>query len=325
MKRVMLIGCVLTALCMVGDVRAEEAQFKDGQWVQSAAAGDDSAEGELATIRQLLLEGRPRKALGKARRFCRDHRSDPGAEEAMNLAGAAQMQRGRWWQAYEWFEQQLDRYPTGSLYERALVREVAVGEAFLAGEKKLLWGFLPLGAEQEGLDILRKVADRLPGSSLAERALMAVGDHFAANERWDEAAEAYKQYGEMFRGRYRSTQAELKAARTTRNQFAGTDWEDTALLESEQLFQAYLKRYPNSDAAGAVATELTEIERTRAQKDYETAEFYSRIGRPQSARFYHRQVVALYPQTTWAARSAEVLNRAAEASEVAASEQDDSE
>ena len=70
---------------------------------------------------------------------------------------------------------------------------------------------------------------------------------------------------------------------------------------------------------------LTEIEQTRARKDFQTAQFYARIGRRESAAFYHRQVVALYPGTPWAVKSTEAMDEAAGSDRVAANDEEDSE
>ena len=53
--------------------------------------------------------------------------------------------------------------------------------------------------------------------------------------------------------------------------------------------------------------------------------FYDRIGRPTAAAYYHREVVAQYPATTWATLSAKALAEAAQADQVGATDEDQSE
>jgi len=286
---------------------AAEAVLEGDRWVEAAAPGDGTPAGELAEVRRLLRADQPRAAFKAARAYVKAHPDAPGTAEAMLLAGEAQAQRGRWWSAYGWFEKVVARDPAGELYERALRREAAVGEAFLAGAKRPLWGLIPLPATDEGIEILRRVADRLPGSAVAARSLMRIGDFQFAHQRWVEAAATYQEYIERFRGRFRSDEALLKAARATFRQFAGVGHDDTPLIEAEQLYRQYLAQYPGAPGAADAEAALRAIEALQGEKAYRTGRFYERIGRPMSAAVYYRDVIARHPGTPWAARAAEAL------------------
>jgi len=246
--------------------------------------------------------------LRAARAFVRDHPSDPQVAEAMFLAGEAELRRRRWWAAYGWFEKVVERAAAGELYERALRREAVIGEAFLAGAKRPLWGVIPLPATDEGIEILQRVADRLPGSELAARSLMRIGDFQFARRRWVEAAATYLDYIGRFRGRYRSDEALLKAAQATYAQFDDANHDDTPLIEAEQLFRQYLAQYPNTPGAEQAGEALREITDLKAEKAYMTGRFYERVGRPVSAAVYYRDVARKYPGTPWAAPAARAFD-----------------
>ena len=56
------------------------------------------------------------------------------------LAGCAEMERDRYWQAYGWFEKQLDQFPQGPRSGKALQKEYDIAEGFLAGKRtRGLW------------------------------------------------------------------------------------------------------------------------------------------------------------------------------------------
>ncbi|MFW6145950.1 MAG: tetratricopeptide repeat protein [Planctomycetota bacterium] len=286
---------------------AEELAFEDGRWVETTAPGEGTTAAALAEIRLLLRTDELREAFRAARAFVREHPDDPLVAEALFLAGEAQLHRERWWSAYEWFERLIARDPIGPLYERALRREAVIGEAFLAGAKRPLWGVIPLPATDEGIEILQRVADRLPGSALAARSLMRIGDFQFARKRWVEATATYQAYIERFRGRYRSGAALLKAARATYAQFGDVHHDDTPLIEAAQLYRQYLAQYDDTAGADEAAAALRTIRNLQAEKDYRTGRFYERIGRPDSARVYYRDVIGRYPDTPWATQSGEAL------------------
>ncbi len=309
MRRLFVLALTLFLPAGGAIVTAEEAVFEGGQWVDSAPAGSDTPEGKLALARKWLREQKPRKALGVAEDIVDDHPNHPVVEEAMNIAGQAEIDRRNWWDAYGWYEKQAGQFPAGPLFENAMMRESLIGEAFLAGEKRWLWGFIPLGMKEEAIEMLDRVAERMPDTPLAERSLMRVADYLYQQKRWQEAADAYQQYEELFRGRYRSREAEHKAANATYNRFRGVQWSDTALVEAEQRFVAYIARYPVGPEHSEVVATLAEIDDLKAEKEYRRARFYERVDRSVSAAFYHRKVIERYPGSRWAARSAKALER----------------
>ena len=83
---------------------------------------------------------------------------------ALDIAGEAQMARGRYMAARERYEEQLTLHPAGRFSERALERLFQIAEAFLAGRKQWVLGFVPFPARDEGVEILQYIAERAPGS-----------------------------------------------------------------------------------------------------------------------------------------------------------------
>ncbi len=313
MKRRIFLLAVAVSVSMSGALYGAEVVVKDGKWVKAATAERGTPEGDLAAVRQLLADGSNRKAIKGAEKFIDAFPGDEGGEEAMSLAGEAELNREHYWQSYQWYEQQVSQYPAGLLFERGLSRQAEIADAFLAGEKRIVWYIFRLGATEEGLEIHERVADRLPGSKLAERSMMTVAEYLFVEKRWVEAEAAYTRYGELFGGRYRSEEAELKAAHSVYNSFRSVEHDDTPLVESEQRYRAYMARYPKSAAGKEVSAILTEIEQTRARKDFEVAEFYARIGKDGPAVFYYREVIRQFPGTPWARQAAAALDEMGQA------------
>ncbi|NQU75208.1 MAG: outer membrane protein assembly factor BamD [Planctomycetes bacterium] len=223
------------------------------------------------------------------------------------------MARNKYWKAFGLYEKQIARFPMGKLLDRALAREAEIADAFLAGKKRWVLGIFRVSAEDDGMTIHERIAERVPGTKLASESIMNVADYLYGRRRWAEATQAYDRYREMFAGRYLTEQAELQATRAVYASFAGVAYDDTPLVEAEQRYKAFLTRYPHSDGAKEAAAALVEIEQAKARKDYETGRFYARTGRKIPAAFYYRQVVQLYPGTIWAEKSAAALSSLAPA------------
>ena len=301
-------GFVLLA-CAAGAATADEYIWKDGKWVRAAKPAEGSVAGELALIRRHIAEGRRKDALRAVETFRNRHPDDPACEEAMLLAGEAEMGAGRYYQAYEAFERMLNAYPNGRFLERALLREMDVANAFLAGKKRIVAKVFRLPARDEGLTILRRIAEHAPGSVVAEKALLRIGEYHAARGEYAEASEAYDNYLQLFGKSRRAPEAMLQAAVAMYASFKGVAYDETPLIEAEQRLKALLDQYPHAARKAGAPRMLDEITRRRARRAYETARFYQRTGRAKSARFYYRLVAEKYPSSAWAGDARRFLGR----------------
>lgn len=308
-RSLLVVLSVLAVLPLRPAAGQTEHEWKDGKWVPVAAPAEGTAAGELALIRNHADAGRHGKVVKLADAFVGKYPGDPSREEVMLLAGEAEMGRGRYYQAFEWFNKQLNEFPAGRYYERALDREFRVGEAFLAGKKRIVGKVIRLPATDEGLEILSRIAEQAPGSAIAEKALLRIGDHHYAKGEYLDAAGAYDNFLELFGKSGHVPYAMLQAARAIYASFDGVDYEETPLIEAAQRLQAFQVRYPEAAQKADAEEMLRRITDLRAEKAYATGQFYERTRRASAAAFYYRQVIDGYPQTQWAAKAAIDLQR----------------
>jgi outer membrane protein assembly factor BamD len=310
-RSTLLALCVAAALA-AGAGRAlaqEEYEWKDGNWVKAPAPAKGTPAGECALIRQYVEKGWNRTAVLEADRFVKKYPLEPAAEEVLMLAGRAELARGRYFQAYEYFEKQLNQFPSGRFFERALQHESEAAEAFLAGKRRIVWGIFHLPAQDDGITILGKIAEHAPGSALAEQSLMRIGDYHYQQRDYPEAVAAYDRYLEVFARAERASVAMLQAARASLAAYRGPEFDDTPLLEARQRYQMFAQRFPLQADRADVPRILEQVRASLARKAFTTAEFYERTGRKEPAKFYYRLVMEQYPQTEWEPRSAAALRR----------------
>jgi outer membrane protein assembly factor BamD (BamD/ComL family) len=279
-----------------------------GKWVRSGSKSEVGPDGQLAAIRQLVDKEHHAKVVKAAKAFIKKHPEHRGCEEAMMLAGESELARGRYYQAFEWFEKQLARYPSGKYFQRSLGREFSAAEAFLAGKKRIVWGFIRLPAKEDGLDILSRIAEHSPKSAIAAKAIMRIADYHYKADEYTEAVNAYDRYVETFKNSPDCWYAMLQAARATRAQFAGIKFDETPLVEAEQRFKAFAERFPRAAKKENISKTLNEIADTLAEKLYACGKYYVRVGKPSAAAFYYKQVLDRYGRTAWARQARQSLN-----------------
>jgi len=159
------------------------------------------------------------------------------------------------------------------------------------------------------LEILSRIVGHAPGTRMAQKSLMLIGDYHFRRAKYDEAVEAYDRFLELFGRTPPAAHALLQAARATLASFRGINHDETPLIEAEQRFRLYVERFPLRAEKTGAAADLERIAYLRAQKLFSTARFYQRIGRKKSAVFYYRRVIEQYPTGAWAAKAKKALGK----------------
>jgi outer membrane assembly lipoprotein YfiO len=290
----------------------QEAEWKDGNWVTLPVPAKGTPAGEAALIRQEVDKGSNRAAVNDAEKFIKAYPLDPYAEEVLMLAGRAEMARGRYYQAYELFEKQILDFPSGRYFERSLQYESDCAEAFLSGKKRIIWNIFYVPAQDDGLEILKKIVEHAPGSLLAERSLLRTADYHYQQREYPEAIKSYDKYLEVFGHNEKASYAMLQAARASLAWYRGPEFDDRPLLEARQRYVMFAERFPLQADRADVPRILEQIRLSLARKAWTTAAFYERIGRRDAAKYCYRLVLAQYPQTEWATQSAAALLRLGE-------------
>jgi outer membrane assembly lipoprotein YfiO len=299
---------VLAGTCLLARLPAAAAdkyEWKDGAWTPVPAPAEGTAAGELSIVRDRFEAGRFAKTVKAAAAFAKKYPADAGYEEVCLLAGKAEVQRQRYWQAYQWFEKQLDQSPNGRLSDEALQQEYDVAEAFLAGKKRIALGVFRLNAMSDAVDILTGIAEHAPGTEIAARSLLRVADYHYSAGKWAEAVDAYDMFVDLFPRSDQAPYAAGKAAMATWLSFVDIPYDETPLIEAQQRFYHVTEAYPQeAERIGAEAI-LQQIATTRAEKLYSIAKFYERTDKPSAAQYYYRQLAERYPSTDWAAQAGE--------------------
>lgn len=294
-----------------------EYDAKSGEWVEIAPPVPGTAGGDLAIARSLLAKNEFKDARDAFEDWFEAYPDSDLRREAMFysaeteiMAEDAEPRSGDLMQAYKWLEEILEAWPGSDLADRAVRREIVIAEMLLFKDRKQrIWkGTLWLGAEDEALTMLSKVADTWAvGTPVAEQALRLKADYHYQHGQFDEAEITYARLMRDFpRGRYRKI-ALLRSGQSALARFPGVKFDDADLLEAEVYLRDFEKQYPQESDAYRVPQTLTRIQDSLAEKDFTVAQFYERTRKLDAAAYYYRYIMESWPDSTWAAQSKERL------------------
>jgi outer membrane assembly lipoprotein YfiO len=287
----------------------QDRRYENGRWVEVAEPREGTPEGELSLIRKHLADGSARKAQKLTEKWIERYPDHEGLEEAMFLRGQAMMDRGRYANAYEAFEEQLASFPGGMFVLRALHREYDIANAFVEGRKRRVWGIFWVGAEDYGTKIFTSIAATAPGTSIARKALLRMGDYYYEDGQYAAAVRVYDEFLKIYPKSKDAAYAMLQAARASHAQYRGVKYQDTPLLSARQRYRNFAEAFPEQASQIDVERILEDINESLAHKKHHIGRFYERVGRDGAATFYYRIVVDQFPGTRWADLAEEDLRR----------------
>lgn len=301
-----LLGGVATAAAQV-----EYRLTPEGTWQAQPAGPLDEDQATIARARAVLAQGQAREAYRLLTPWVRRHESDghPLLAQALLLRGDALVALGDEYEGLRDYEQIIRRFPASEEYVLAVERQLEIGVRYLRGMKRKWLGLRLMDATGDGEEMLVRVQERLPGSALAERAALELGDYYYRTGDLRMAAEAYEVFEANFPRSPHVNLARERRIEAMLKRFHGPDYDASGLRDARVLIEEYARHDPAGARRAGAEAMLTRIEASLAQQGLDKGRWYLRRGDAVSARAMLRRVVWRYPRTPAAAQALEDLTR----------------
>lgn len=309
--------CVIVLGAAALRTAAQEQQYRErevldpatDEWRAEALPPTTSAPSdELGQARDRLARGASGAARRLLKKWVKANAEHDRYWEGVFLLAEAEFQRRDYWAAYKQFNLVAEN-TGGELFHLAIRRQVDVARAFLSGQKRIVWKFLRLPAYDDGVEILDRVWQNVPGTRIGEDALRFKADYFYSRAEMDLAQDEYVALAREYpSGRFVQT-AMFRAGEAARASFIGIKYDARPLAEAEERYRQLSGAFPQYAERNQVPAILEGIRQSRASKDLDIARWYVRTKRADAAQYYYRSVLRRYPDTAAAAEARMELRR----------------
>lgn len=303
-QRKFLPGLALAVVAGLLVSAAAQAQWtwtpQTKRWVNVKRMPKETAELQYEYARQLMTEGKYKKALEETKKFADFYEESDFGDDVQFLRGEIMMADEDYLAASKEFQQVVKNYPNTDLFDKVIKKQYEIGDALYAkGEKNLQKRWRPWRTKpfKQAIDVYNMVIDNQPFTPAAAEAQYKVGlCHFMRKE-YKEAAAEYRRVIE---------------------DYAGSDWVDEA---SQGLAMAYYKsslppnydqapsqltinavddfkeRYPGDERISDLDAKRVEMRTNIAEQRLRTAQFYEKRRKFDSARTYYQVVADQFAET----------------------------
>ena len=248
--------------------------------VQARAMTPD--EETMAQARRSLAEGKPGKALSLMDSWLDKHKESERAyvPEAYYLRGNAKLAMDDEFAALYDYEAVIRDYPESEQFVPCLERELQVARLYLNGRNKPsnLFGLRLDDGGPLGEELILRLAERLPGSRLAERALLDLADYYARTRDLALAAEAYDVFLRLYPKSQERALAMQRRVYANIARFKGPGYDSAALKDAMVQIDEFQEEFP----AEAQRTGVSELRGRPAQNVHQSRSCERRRSSPTS-------------------------------------------
>ena len=275
-------------------------------WVGPSGVVKDSPEEQLLFAVSFFERKDYKRARKECKKLLKAYKESRQAAEAQYYLGRCAEETGDYYKAFLEYRKTIQTYPSTTRFDEILERELQLGNYFLGGKKRKLFGTAAiLPARDKAVEIFQAIVDDGPFSEYGPLAQYQLGLTHLALQNYEEAVSAFEQVITRYSAsplvddaRFQIAQASLKGVFRPGYDQSPTD---QALRELETFVREYTESELTEEAKGR----LHELKERRAQHEYDVGTFYEQRHRVPSALIHYETVVDQFAQTSWAPKAAE--------------------
>lgn len=284
---------------------------ENGNWVAQPPPHPLSPDEEtIAKARQLIADDKPGEARSVLTGWLDKNVStnNPYLPQAYLLRGDAITASGNEYKALYDYEAVAKGFPESEEFNRALERELEIGIKYVYGLRRIWLGVRWSDASDIGEELLARVAERSPGSKLAERAIIELADYYYRTRELKLAADTYGIFLANFPKSEYADRARRRRIEANVARFKGPNYDASGLNNARVLIEDYQAVDPGAaQRANLSDAMVARLEESVAAQVLQRARWYLRRNDGVSARFTLQRLILKHPQTVSARTAIQML------------------
>ena len=247
------------------------------------------------------------RALREMENLVSKYSSSKEAAQAQYYVGRCREALEDYYAAFEAYDKLAAHYPNSQRLGEAIEREYRIGNLFYSGKKRKLAGLEILPSIDKAIEIFRRVVEQAPYGAYGVLAQYKLGESYKKNGEYPQAKEAFEKLIEDYPNSELMDEAHYQIALVTLKTSRKASYDDRAADEALALFGRFVKEHPQSDLVPESLEAIQTLKERKAEKVFETAQFYEKQGKTTAAKLYYNQIIERYGKSPWAQLALERL------------------
>jgi outer membrane protein assembly factor BamD (BamD/ComL family) len=256
------------------------------------------------------------------RKLARKYKDTPVEEDAMFMLAECRFLTERYPKAQDSYERLLKKYENSRHLDRAVRRlftiaRIWLSDVFPGDDLPTTYNAIVdvvdpstpiLDRHGRALEALTSVRLHDPTGPLADDALMMTASFYFLRGRYEDADFYFQTLRQDYPQSDHQPLAHVLGIRAKIRAYQGPAYDGQQLEEAEKLARSTLRQFPDlKDERANLLRTLEAVRKQKAERIWNTADYYRRSGHPDSARIYYQQLLDQFPDTRWAVLAQEQL------------------
>ena len=275
------------------------------RWVNPKYAPKDTPKEQLLYAMDFFESTEYKKALAEFKKIIKYYRRSEAASEAQYYTGRCYEALGNPYHGFESYQKVIDDYPFTNRTEEIVTRQFDIGNRLFEGEKTKYVGVSFKAFPEQIVEVYKKVVSNAPYGKNAPNAQFKIGELYKRMGFYVDAREAFEKIVADYPDSDIITEAKFQVALCASIASGGSAYDQTLAEQAMREFEEFAKENPDSQLVKEALKEKGELTEKRAIAHMNTAKFYERAGKHESALLYYNKVVDGYPDSSVAASALE--------------------
>jgi outer membrane protein assembly factor BamD len=267
-------------------------------WTVEGAGGQDAAEAsasaQLEKAQALEAKGDYHHAMIAYYLLTKKFPRSGAAQDAQIKAADMAVRSGDYDHGYALYNEYLTKYPKGDDFDEAVEGMYDIGQKFLAGAPRRVFGVKTFPSMVRAQNIFTAIVQTAPFSKWAPLAQFYVGQALEKQRRWDDAVAAYDEVISRYPTDPAAADAQYQIGYVYLIQ-SRTAYDKTAATKAQEAFEDFLARYPTSEKAPQAQDNLKTLQARENSSAVEVAKYYDKKKNYKAAVIYYNEVIKEQP------------------------------
>ncbi len=282
-----------------------------GRWINMKRQPRETPALQFQYAEELLAQGNTEKALDEYKKILRYFPESNYCELAQYSIARTLEAQENYKEAVEEYQKVIDDYPNSRLFNTVLEKQRKIADRYfdLGVEREERFILFRGSNFDKAIKIYRQVIGNQPFSELSAEAQYRIGLSYMKLQLYEEASAEFQRTIDSYPSSGWASEAAFGTAECKYNQMLPSEYDKTAVEDAISKFRYFLRSYPDSAHAEEARAKLTELQEIAAEHEFNIALYYHRNMRYESARMYFDAITRDYPETQWARRARETLEK----------------
>jgi outer membrane protein assembly factor BamD len=278
---------------------AAEIEYKAGEgWSTVDANGQEkieaTASAQLDKAVAYEKAGDYHRAMMAYYSLTRKFPRSGAAADAQLKAGDMAVAAGNYDRGYALYNEYLTKYPKGEDFDKALEGMYNIGQKFLEGARRKLFGVKAFPSMARAQQIFESIVKTAPFSKWAPLAQYYAGQALEKQSKPDDAIAAYEEVITRYPTDPTAADAQYQIGYVYLVE-SRTAYDKAAATKAQEAFEDFLAHYPTSEKAAQAQDNLKTLQTRENSSAVKIAKYYDKKKNYKAAVIYYNEVIKEQP------------------------------